>query len=92
MATAPDRCPTETRDLVVQVVALRRRDAARVALLSGLDQARMSLSHGPHRDARRTLTCVLGAVERGSPADACVDAALRVAAWDLAGPLMAATR
>jgi hypothetical protein len=86
METVPERRPTEAWDLASRVVMLSRRDAPRVALLAALDQARTSLRREPHRDVRRTLTWVLGAVERGGESDATVDAALRVAARDLDRP------
>ncbi|GLZ49660.1 hypothetical protein Acsp06_58450 [Actinomycetospora sp. NBRC 106375] len=86
MDTVPERRPTEAYDLAAAVVALSRRDVPRVTLLAALDQARTSLRREPHRDVRRTLTWVVGAVERGESADACVDAALRVAARDLGRP------
>jgi hypothetical protein len=84
--TLPERRPTEAWDLAFRVVALHRRGASRVTLLAALDQARTSLRREPHRDVRSTLTWVVGAVERGEQAHACLDAALRVAARDLGRP------
>lgn len=86
MDTVPERRPTEACDLVSHVVALSRRNAPRVTLLAALDQARTSLRHEPHRDVRRTLTWVVGAIERGDQEEACVDAALRVATRDARRP------
>lgn len=86
METVPERRPTEAWDLASRVVMLGRRGAPRVALLAALDQARTSLRREPHREVRRTLTWVLGAVERGEESDVVVDAALRVAARDLERP------
>jgi hypothetical protein len=86
MDTVPARRPTEAWDLAFQVVALYRRGAPRVTLLAALDQARTSLHHEPHRDVRSTLTWLVGAVEQGEQADACIDAALRVAARELGRP------
>lgn len=83
MDTTPDRRPTESWDLVSHAVTLARRDVPRVTLLAALDQARTSLRHERNRDARRTLTWVVGALDKAESADACVDAALRVAARDL---------
>jgi hypothetical protein len=86
MDTTPQRRTTEARDLVSHAVELRRRGVPRVTLLAALDQARRSLHHEPCRDARRTLTWIVGALEQGDPADACIDDLLRVAARDLARP------
>ena len=85
METTPQRRITEAWELVAHAVELRRRGVPRVTLLAVLDQARRSLHHEPCREARRTLTWVAGAVEHGDD-DARIDAALRVAAHDLAPP------
>jgi hypothetical protein len=92
MDTVPERRPTEACDLVAHVVVLSRRDAPRVTRLAALDQARTSLRREPNRDVRSTLTWVLDAVETGERADACVDAALRVALRDSRRPPAAGAR
>ncbi|GAA4731379.1 hypothetical protein [Actinomycetospora chibensis] len=87
METTPHRRITEAWELVAHAVDLRRRGVPHVTLLAALDQARRSLHHEPCRDARRTLIWVAGALEHGDAGpdtDARVDAALRVAAHDLA--------
>ncbi len=86
MDTVPERRPTETFDLVTQVVVLRRRGAPLVTVLAAQDQAWTSLHHEPHRDVRRTLAWVLRAVAGADHDDARLDAALRVAARDLRRP------
>ncbi len=86
MDTVPERRPTETFDLVSQVVALRRRGAPRVAVLAAQDQAWTSLHHEPHLDVRRTLTWVLRAIAGDDRDEARLDAALRVGARDLRRP------
>jgi hypothetical protein len=83
--TTPHRRSTEAWELVAHAVDLRRRRVPHVTLLAALDQARRSLHHEPCREARRTLTWIVGALEHGEP-DAGVDAALRVAADALATP------
>jgi len=85
METTPQRRSTEAWELVARAADLSRRGVPRVTLLAALDQARRSLHHEPCRDARRTLTWVTGALEHGD-ADDRVDAALWVAARDLARP------
>ncbi|WP_328308079.1 hypothetical protein [Actinomycetospora sp. NBC_00405] len=85
METTPQRRSTEAWELVAHAVDLCRGGAPRVTLLAALDQARRSLHHEPCRNARRTLTWILGALEHGD-ADARVDVALQVAARDLARP------
>ena len=88
METTPHRRITEAWELVAHAVDLRRRGVPHVTVLAALDQARRSLHHEPCRDARRTLAWIVGALEHGEAArlDAGVDAALRVAADDLARP------
>ena len=86
MDTVPERRPTEAYDLTSQVVTMKRRGVPRVTLLAALDQARTSVRREPHRAVRRTLVWVLDATEQGEDAQACIDAALRVAARDLARP------
>ena len=85
METTPHRRTTEAWELVAHAVELRRHGVPRVTLLAALDQARRSLHHEPCRDARRTLTWIVGALEHGGP-DTGIDAALRVAAHELARP------
>lgn len=86
METTPHRRSTEAWELVAHAVDLRRRRVPHVTLLAALDQARRSLHHEPCRDARRTLIWIAGALEHGDDADPEIDAALRVAAHDLARP------
>lgn len=86
MDTVPERRPTEACDLVARAVVLRRRGVPHVTLLAALDQARTSLRREPHRDVRSTLTWVVTALETGDLAEACIDAALRVAMRDLRRP------
>ena len=85
METTPHRRITEAWELVAHAVDLRRHGVPHVTLLAALDQARRSLHHEPCHDARRTLTWIVGALEHGDPG-AGIDAALRVAAHDLARP------
>jgi len=89
MDPVPKRRPTETFDLVTQVVVLRRRGAPPVTVLAAQDQAWTSLHHEPHRDVRRTLAWVLRALagaDHDDHDDARLDAAMRVAARDLRRP------
>ena len=65
METTPHRGVTEAWELVAHAVDLRRRGVPHVTLLAALDQARRSLHHEPCRDARRTLTWIVGALEHG---------------------------